>query len=212
MHQMMDLKTIEKVLNQLSEERIQDSHELNNLRTVQEMQQESFRESQDEIRSLGSEMKSVKTAQETLLNRMTIPSKQIEALGVKIDAHSELLKTPLMQKVIHEYHIPKLLYVTLATFCICICLAVGWFQANRDLGKYRNNDTKWRKLLLGAKPTLTKTMYDITTAVDNDPEKARESVEKEERHNQKVWDLHQKMLADSAEMSALKSANPGHKK
>ena len=59
---------------------------------------------------------------------------------------------------------------------------------------------------MGAKPTLTKIMQDVATAVDNDPEKAREAVEKEESHNQQVWTLHQKMMADSAEMQALKTA------
>ena len=52
-------------------------------------------------------------------------------------------------------------------------------------------------------------MQDIATAVDDDPVKVREAVEKEENHNQQVWDLHQKMVADSAEMRTLKTANPG---
>lgn len=73
--------------------------------------------------------------------------------------------------------------------------------------QYRINDTRWRKLLLDAKPTLTKIMLDVATAVENDPEKAREAVEKEENRNRQVWDLYQKMVADSAEMRALKSDN-----
>lgn len=50
-------------------------------------------------------------------------------------------------------------------------------------------------------------MLDVATAVENDPEKAREAVEKEENRNRQVWDLYQKMVADSAEMRALKSDN-----
>ena len=199
----MEQKTIEKVLNQLSEERIQDSQELKNLRTVQEMQQESFRESQGEIIVLGKEMGTLKTGQEAILKRITVPLKQVEELSLKIDAHAELLKTPLTQKVVHEHHFPNLLYATVALFCICICLGIGWFQTGQRLDQYRNNDTRWRKLLLEAKPTLTKIMQDVATAVENDPEKAREAVEKEEAHNAQVWDLHQKMVADSAQMKVL---------
>ncbi len=199
----MEQKTIEKVLNQLSEERIQDSQQLKNLRTVQEMQQELFRESQGEIIALGKEMGTLKTGQEAILKRITVPLKQVEELSLKIDAHVELLKTPLTQKVVHEHHFPKLLYATVALFCICICLGIGWFQTGQRLDQYRNNDTRWRKLLLGAKPTLTKIMQDVATAVENDPEKAREAVEKEEAHNAQVWDLHQKMVADSAQMKVL---------
>lgn len=207
----MELKTIENVLNQLSEERTQDSQELKNLRTVQEMQQQSFRESQDEINDLNKEVGTLKAEQEAILKRMAMPLKQVEALGVKIDAHGELLKTPLLQKIIHEHHVPKLLYATIALFCICICLAVGWFQTEQGLEQYRNNDTRWRKLLLVAKPSLTKIMYEIATAVDNDPGKVREAVEKEEKHNQQVWELHQKMVADSAKMRGLKTDNHGDK-
>ena len=199
----MEQKTIEKVLNQLSEERIQDSQQLKNLRTVQEMQQESFRETQGEIIELGKEMGTLKTGQEAILKRITVPLKQVEELSLKIDAHAELLKTPLTQKVVHEHHFPKLLYATVVLFCICICLGIGWFQTGQRLDQYRNNDTRWRKLLLGAKPTLTKIMQDVATDVENDPEKAREAVEKEEAHNAQVWDLHQKMVADSAQMKVL---------
>ena len=204
----MEQKTIEKMLNQLSEERIQDSQELQNLRTVQEMQQQSIRENQGEIISFGKDLGNLKAGQEVILKRIATPLKQVEELSAKIDAHSELLKIPLTQKVIHEHHVPKLLYATVALFCICICLGMGWFQTGQLLDQYRNNDTKWRKLLLGAKPTLTKIMQDVATAVDNDPDKAREAVEKEENHNQHVWDLHQKMVADSAEMRSLKTVHP----
>jgi len=212
----MEQSTIEKVLNQLSEERIQDSQELKNLRTVQEVQQQSIRENQSEITSFGKDLGNLKTGQEAILKRIIMPLKQVEELSIKIDTHSELLKKPLTQKVIHEHHVPKLLYATVALFNICICLGMGWFQTEQRLDQYQINDTKWRKLLLGAKPTLTKIMQDVANAVENDPEKARESVEKEENHNQQVWDLHQKMMADSAEMRALKTGNLGdnnmHKK
>lgn len=205
----MEQKTIEKVLNQLSEERIQDSQELKNLRTVQEMQQQSFRESQGRILNLDKAVATLKTGQEALLQRITAPVRQLEDLGKKIDSHADLLKIPLTQKVVHEHHVPKLLYATVALFCICLCLGMGWFQTGQRLNQYRNNDTRWRKLLLMAKPALTKVMQDIATAVDDDPDKAREAVEKEENHNQQVWELQQKMVADSAEMRALKTAKQG---
>lgn len=205
----MEQKAIEKVLNQLSEERIQDSQELKNLRTVQEMQQQSFRESQGRILNLDKAVATLKTGQEALLQRITAPISQLEDLGKKIDSHAKLLKIPLTQKVVHEHHVPKLLYATVALFCICLCLGMGWFQTGQRLNQYRNNDTRWRKLLLVAKPALTKIMQNIATAVDDDPDKAREAVEKEENHNQQVWELQQKMVADSAEMRALKTAKPG---
>lgn len=204
----MEEKAIEKVLNRISEERIQDAQELRTVKTVQEKQQQSFRESQEKLNSVTQEIRTLKTEQQTLLQHISGPIKQLDDLGEKIDSHSELLKKPLIQKVVHEHHVPKLLYVTVALFCVCVSFGVGWFQTGQHLNQYRNNDTKWRKLLLGAKPILTEIMQDVSTNVEQNPDNVRDSVEKEETHNAQVWDLQQKMKADSAAMRALKTDKP----
>lgn len=142
------------------------------------------------------------------MQRIAVPIEQLEDFGARIDSHSELLKKPLIQKVVHEHHVPKLLYATVALFCVCVSFGVGWFQTGQHLNQYRNNDTKWRKLLLGAKPILTEIMQDVSTNVEQNPDNVRDSVEKEETHNAQVWDLQQKMKADSAAMRALKTDKP----
>jgi hypothetical protein len=199
----MEDKIIEKTLNRISEERIQDAQELKVVKEVQQKQSHGIQECQKQISVVHLEMGTLKTGQETLLQQISGPIKQLEEFGAKIDSHSELLKKPIIQKVVHEHHVPKLLYATVALFCICLCFGFGWFQTGQHLNLYRNNDTKWRKLLLGAKPVLTTVLQDISNEVDNDPDKTREAVEKEETHNLQVWDLHQKMQADSAQMREL---------
>ena len=199
----MEDKIIEKTLNRISEERIQDAQELKVVKEVQQKQSQGIQECQKQISAVNLEMGTLKTGQETLLQQISGPIKQLEEFGAKIDSHSELLKKPLIQKVVHEHHVPKLLYATVALFCICLCFGFGWFQTGQHLTQYRNNDTKWRRLLLGAKPVLTEVLQDISTTVENEAGKAREAVEKEEIHNQQVWDLHQKMAADSAQMQTL---------
>lgn len=91
------------------------------------MQQQTIRENQGDIVSFGKELGTLKNGYEAILKRITIPSTEIVALTQTIDVHIELLKKPPSQKVIHEHHVPKLLYVTVALFCICICLGMGWF-------------------------------------------------------------------------------------
>ncbi|MES2329778.1 MAG: hypothetical protein V4539_09265 [Bacteroidota bacterium] len=204
----MEDKIIEKTLNRISEERIQDAQELKNVKTIQEKQQQSFKESQEKLNSVTQEIKTMKTEQQTLLQQISAPIKQLEEFGAKIDSHSELLKKPLIQKVVHEHHVPKLFYATVALFCICLCFGFGWFQTGQHLKLYRNNDTKWRKFLLGAKPIITEILQDISNEVENDPDKTREEVEKQETHNSQVWDLQQKMKADSAQMHELQPTNP----
>ncbi|MCA6439661.1 MAG: hypothetical protein IM598_15815 [Chitinophagaceae bacterium] len=203
----MEEKTIEKVLNRISEERTLDSQELKVLKEVQQRQSQGMQENQKQISAIRLEMGNLKTGQEILLQRITDPIRQLEELGEKIDRNSELMKKTLTQKVVHEHHVPKLFYATVVLFCICLCFSFGWFQTGQRLNQYRNNDTKWRKLLLDARPALTIIMQGTATAVDNDPDKAREAVEKQEAHNRQVWELHQKMLADSAQMRALEGTN-----
>ncbi len=201
----MEEKTIEKALNRISEERLEDNKDLRNVKADQEKQQQSIRETKEQVSSLHQKMETFKKEQQMLMQRIAVPIEQLEDFGVKIDSHSELLKKPLIQKVVHEHHVPKLLYVTVALFCVCVSFGVGWFQTGQHLNQYRNNDTKWRKLLLGAKPILTEIMQDLSTNVEQNPDNVRDSVEKEETHNAQVWDLQQKMKADSAAMRALKT-------
>lgn len=204
----MEEKTIEKVLNRISEERIQDSQELKNVKADQEKQQQSIQETKEQVSSLHQKMETFKKEQQILMQRIAVPIEQLEDFGAKIDSHGELLKKPLIQKVVHEHHVPKLLYTTVALFCVCVSFGVGWFQTGQHLNKYRNNDTKWRKLLLGARPILMEIMQDVSANVEQNPDNVRDSVEKEETHNAQVWDLQQKMKADSAALRALKTDKP----
>ena len=204
----MEEKTIEKALNRISEERLEDNKNLRNVKTDQEKQQQSIQETKEQVSSLHQKMETFKKEQQILMQRIDVPIEQLEDFGARIDSHSELLKKPLIQKVVHEHHVPKLLYATVAFFCVCVSFGVGWFQTGQHLNQYRNNDTKWRKLLLGAKPILTEIMQDVSTNVEQNPDNVRDSVEKEETHNAQVWDLQQKMKADSAAMRALKTDKP----
>jgi len=200
----MEEKTIEKVLNRISEERIQDSQELKNVKAVQEKQQKSLNETQEKFNSFAQEIGTLKTGQQTLLQRISGPLNQLEELGAKIDSHTELLKKPLVQKVVHEHHVPKLLYATIVLFCVCLCFGFGWFQTGQSLTQYRNNDTKWRRLMLDADPRLTEVLQGLSTKVELNPNNARDSVQREEDHNQQVWELEQKTKKDSAELRSLK--------
>jgi len=204
----MEEKTIEKALNRISEERLEDSKDLRNIKADQEKQQQLIQETKEQVSNLHQKMETFKKEQQILMQRIAVPIEQLEDFGARIDSHSELLKKPLIQKVVHEHHVPKLLYATVALFCVCVSFGVGWFQTGQHLNQYRNNDTKWRKLLLGAKPILTEIMQEVSTNVEQNPDNVRDSVENEETHNAQVWDLQQKMKADSAEMRALKTGKP----
>lgn len=204
----MENTSIEKALNLISVERERDSRELKVLKETQEKQQQDLQESQKQISGMKLDMVTVKTAQQAFMEQSTASIKQMEALSSQLTQYNELLKKPLIQKTINVHHVPKLLYATVALLSICLSLSIGWYETGKNLSKYRNNDTKWRKLLLGAQPILTEIMQDVSTNVEQNPDIVRNSVEKEEVHNAQVWDLQQKMKADSAAMRALKTDKP----
>jgi hypothetical protein len=58
-------------------------------------------------------------------------------------------------------------------------------------------------LLLDANPILTRIMQDVSDSVEQNHDKIRGAVKAEEDHNLQVWNLQQKMRADSAEMRSL---------
>jgi len=204
----MENSSIDKALNQIAIERAKDSQELKLLKEVQEKQQEGMQESQKQISGMKLDMGALKTTQQEFMERSAVPLKEMENLSSQLTIHCELLKKPLTQKLVHEHHVPKLLYVTVALFCICITLAMCWYGSAQRLDQYRNNDTKWRRLLLDARPVLTKIMQDVSTSIEQDPDKTREAVKAQEDHNAQVWELQQKMQADSAAMRALKTDKP----
>jgi len=204
----MENTSTDKALNQIAIERAKDSQELKLLKEVQEKQQQGMQESQKQISGMKLDMGALKTTQQEFMERSSAPLKEMETLSSQMALHSELLKKPLTQKLVHEHHVPKLLYATVALFCLCITLAMGWYQSTQRLDQYRNNDTKWRRLLLDARPALTKIMQDVSTSIEQDPDKTREAVKAQEDHNAQVWELQQKMQADSASMRALKTDKP----
>lgn len=199
----MEQKTIEKVLNQISEERLQDNQELRSLKAVQEKQNQSLEKDREQIILLNKNMETLKAEQQTLLQRAAGPVKQMEALGSQIEQHSELLKKPITQKTVHVHQLSRLLIAAITLLCIAIAISIGWYQTSQRLNQYLNNDTKWRRLLLDANPILTKIMQNVSDSVEQAPDKTRAAVKAEEDHNFQVWTLLQKMKADSAEMRSL---------
>lgn len=199
----MEQKTIEKVLNQISEEQLQNNQEIRSVKAVQEKQNQALEKDKEQINLLNKDMETVKTEQQTLLQRVTGPIQEMKEFGVQMKQLSELLKIPLAQKVIHVHHVPRLLIATIALFCIVIVISLGWYQTGQRLNQYQNNDTKWRRLSLNANVVLTRIMQDVSDSVEQDPDKTRDAVKAEEDHNLQVWTLRQKMKADSAEMRSL---------
>jgi hypothetical protein len=199
----MEQKTIEKVLNQISEERLQDNQELRSVKVIQERQNQALEKDREQINLLNKNMETLKSEQETLLQRASGPVKQIEVLGSQIEQHSELLKRPLTQKTVYLHHVSGILIATIILFCITIGLGIGWYDTGQRLNLYINNDTKWRRLLLDANPILTRIMQDVSDSVEQNHDKIRGAVKAEEDHNLQVWNLQQKMRADSAEMRSL---------
>lgn len=81
--------------------------------------------------------------QEVLL----LPEK-LEQFSKQLEDAKSILTQPIETKVIHQHHVPKLIWITGGLFLV-ICLAcAGWYIAASKLDNFIASDTKYRQLRL----------------------------------------------------------------
>jgi hypothetical protein len=82
------------------------------------------------------------------VNGISIPEKKLRELAVMLDTTILFLKSPIPQKVIHQHHVPKLVWITAGLFIILALVCSGWYVTGSKLNSYIANDIKYRLLKL----------------------------------------------------------------
>ena len=96
-----------------------------------------------------------------------LPTAKLQEVSSRLSLVFTLLQQPLERKVLHHYHIPKLLWVSVGLFLAVCLVSSGWFMTASKLDGYIANDTKYRHLKLDtANESLQKCLYavDVYTA------------------------------------------------
>ncbi len=76
------------------------------------------------------------------------PAEKIRELLDSLDFTCTLLKQQLKNKVLHEHHVPKLIWLTAGLFIVFALVCSGWYVTYNNLDSCIANDTKYRSMKL----------------------------------------------------------------
>lgn len=75
-------------------------------------------------------------------------SEKLEQLSKRLELSTNLIMKPAETKVIHQHHVPKLIWIAGGLF-LGICLAcAGWYMTANKVYIFETNDTKYRQIRL----------------------------------------------------------------
>ena len=77
-----------------------------------------------------------------------LPAEKVQDFSARLDVAIGFLKAPVENKVVHEHHIPKLIWITAGLFVAFCLVCSGWYVTSSKLDSYIANDTKYRWLRL----------------------------------------------------------------
>jgi hypothetical protein len=114
-----------------------------------------------------------------------------------------LLSKPVENKLVHEHHVPRLLWATAGLF-LALCLACcGWYNTGSKLGSLKASDLKYRYLKQQSGPETLRSLYTLDSLYRSGYA-MRDSVEKWEANAEKLAELQQKLKVKAKENEQLR--------
>lgn len=99
-----------------------------------------------------------------IVKRISFPTEEVRELSVNLNASVEILKQPVQNEVRHHHHISKLLWVAIGLLFLTCLFFMLWYSRMEKLGRYKENDTKYRYLKLYDNKNLRQ-LLDITDSL-----------------------------------------------
>jgi hypothetical protein len=81
-----------------------------------------------------------------IANKNTIPENDLRQLNINLNKTIGYLSQPVVNKVEHHHHIPKIVIVSAVLFAVICLIIAGWYNTYLHLEQYKENDTKYRFL------------------------------------------------------------------
>lgn len=163
---------------------------------AQDRKIEDVNKKTDQISSFDEVLNQVKKGVEGVrsdVKKISFPEKQMLELSRRLVTCIELLKRPVEQKIIHQQHVPKTIWIAAALFLVLCFTSTGWFTTYNNLELYKASDTKYRYLKLKCSGGLSKWLSFIDSLDRADP-KMREFVIAKEEQNERDFEIKQKAL------------------
>lgn len=81
-----------------------------------------------------------------ITNKNTIPENDLRQLNSNLNKTNGYLSQPVVNKVEHHHHVPKVVIISAVLFAVICLITTGWYNTFQRLEQYRENDTKYRFL------------------------------------------------------------------
>ncbi|MEP6726901.1 MAG: hypothetical protein ABJC98_13875, partial [Bacteroidota bacterium] len=73
---------------------------------------------------------------------------KLDEFGKRLDEGIYFLKLPSQNKVVHQHHVPKIIWIAAGLFIVLALVCAGWYNTYNKLDASIANDSKYRYLKL----------------------------------------------------------------
>jgi len=94
-----------------------------------------------------------------ILGSIAFPLKEMRELSSHLKKCIRVTAQPVINKVEHHHHVPKIIILSIGLLVGLIISIVGWNFTNNRLEKFIENDTKYRFLKLKKNEFLQQLLY-----------------------------------------------------
>ncbi|MCW3090485.1 MAG: hypothetical protein JWP81_1554 [Ferruginibacter sp.] len=139
----------------------------------------------------------------------------IQNLSVQLELATTLLKQPILNKVLHHHHIPKLTWISAGLFVAFALVCSGWYLTNSRLNNFISNDTKYRWLRLDtSQRSLQIYLYRVDSLYNILPDMRKNVIETEEEYRLNFERLQKagRLKAEAKELEKIAPRKKGHVK
>lgn len=110
---------------------------------------------------------------------VSVPEKDMHMLNANLNTAIGYLSQPIINKVEHHHHFPRIVIITAILF-VSICIVItGWIITYQNLEQYKENDTKYRFLKVQDNKPLQNLLF-YTDSLCNAQPTLREEVIRQE--------------------------------
>jgi len=130
---------------------------------------------------------------------------KLDEFGKRLDDSIHFLKLPLQNKVVHQHHVPKIIWIAAGLFIVLALVCAGWFYTSNNLESYMANDTKYRQLRLDTGNIKLQLYLDKTDSLYNASPDMRKAVFQTEQQYRQNFERLQKAERLKAEAKGLEN-------
>ena len=115
----------------------------------------------------------------SMVTKISFPDKEVRQLALNLRTCIGLLSQPVVNKVEHHHHFPKIIYATAGLFIIICLVCTALFNTHGRLEQFKENDTKYRFLKLQNNEPLRRLLF-VTDSLFRNQSDMRENVSHQE--------------------------------